>query len=249
MTTGQQQVYRVVDGHNQGWHPMGGDHRYHADYGHRSGLEPLTLDQITDQRGGWRPVELITDEDADELRRLFAAAGRKTIATLASAVEEVFYRLRESQGGLGAAGSYDYAKRTLTAGRGGSWESELLGGDVVWFGNDLNLAKPSRDDPPGLEAAVNARRARGPSRRVDRQVRDRLVEIVTRWVTGPGRYTEVAETLAEVVSRYADGMYGAAGWARIADQWMQPGTPGHTAAGPLYRLFYSQSAHYDPEAG
>jgi hypothetical protein len=87
------------------------------------------------------------------MRGLFDAAGQKTIATLAAALERVFHQIRESHGGLqSASGSYEYAKRTLQAGREGSWESVVLI-DVVLFGNSLNLAKAARGrqdvDAPG----------------------------------------------------------------------------------------------------
>jgi hypothetical protein len=45
--------------------------------------------------------------------------------------------------------------------------------------------------------------------------------VIYRWTTDQQRYTEVAETLAFVVSSYADGTER--GWAAVADQWLQPG--------------------------
>lgn len=133
-------------------------------------------------------------------------------------------------------GSNAYAYATLTAGRPGSWESELLP-TLVRFGNDLNLA-----DAPAGDLAQ--RRARGPHTRVDATVRDELAAVLERWVTAPEQYIEVAENLASLVSRTADEQYGADGWGRIADQWLDPTAPVHnTEAEPLYRLLYSRSAY------
>jgi hypothetical protein len=77
--------------------------------------------------GPLRPVLPVDTADAEELDRLLAMAGRKAIGSLAAALDLVFHQVREAAGGLdGSAASYAFARRTLTAGRGGSWESELL---------------------------------------------------------------------------------------------------------------------------
>lgn len=49
-------------------------------------------------------------------------------------------------------------------------------------------------------------------------------DMIVRWVTDPKRFTEVAATLAETVSSYADAN---GGWKAIADQWLQPGGLNH----------------------
>lgn len=239
LTTG---VYRVVDAHNQGWHPVGGPDgvTYSADYGFERGLADRTLDQLRATRGPLRPVEPITDQDIHTLEDLFGAAGSATITTLASALEEVFHQLRESQ--RGNFDGFDYARRTVLAGREGSWESQALI-DVILFGNALNLAPAKRGH---LDASdIEARRAAGPSTRVNKPVRDNLAAMFTRWVTDPDRYTEVAETLAAVISNYVDTRHGPDGWARIADQWLQPGGLAHTNTAACYGLFYSQSDHFN----
>ena len=152
----------------------------------------------------------------------------------------MFYRIREERWAqTDISDSWSYARRTLMAGREGSWESVLLI-EIVTFGNGLNLAKATR-----RVQDVDERRKAGPSSRVDRAVRDAMAEIFTRWVTGPDRYTEVAETLAAVVSRFADE-HGRDGWRVIADQWLQPGGLAHGDFSSCYRLFYSQSDHFDP---
>lgn len=239
---------RVVDRENQGWYltqDAGRNLIYSAGY-RRQGLPERYRDELAATRGPLRPVLPITDADYAEMRRLFTQAGRKTIATLAAAVETVFHQLRESRGGLGSAhDSFEYAMRTMKAGREGSWEAEALDA-VMWFGNELNLAPA-----PGKKIRNtwdnDARRAAGPGRRVDAAVRDELAAMLTRWVTGPERYTEVAETLAAVVSRYADETADRDGWRAVADQWLQPGGLAHGTFVACYRLLYSLSEHFNPD--
>lgn len=228
---------RVVTIDNEGW--------YNTPDGYMAGYtQPaMSLDEIDRTRGPLRPVLPITDEDEALLRETFTRAGRKTVTTIAAAVEQVFHELREQRGGLATAhDSYEYAKRTLTAGRAGSWESAVLI-EVMLFGNGLNLA-PNRGR--GHADSVQVRRERGPSKRVDVDARRTLVELLTRWVTGPDRYTEVAETLAAVVSRYADDTAGPDGWRAVADQWLQPGALARQDFVTCYRLLYSLSEHFNP---
>lgn len=240
MTTAEQ-PYRLVDAHNQGW-LITSDGGYQPDYGHRRGLDKMTLEQITEQRGPWRPVEPITNDDEQTLRYVFVGLGRKTIATLAAALDVVYYEARESKGGLNNFESAGYAERTLKAGRDGSWESEVLM-EIVWFGNGLNLAKSQR----GYDNSIEERRRRGPSPRVDKGGRDRLAALIRDWVTNPDRYTEVAETLAWQVSHYADEAAGPDGWKAIADQWLQPGGLANDDFVRCYRLFYSVSEHFNTD--
>lgn len=233
--------YRVVSAKLQGWY-LTSSGLYDPDWGRERGLPAKqTLEQIAAAAGGPnRPVEPMTTADDNRLRIMFDKAGRRTIATLASALEELFHQIREAHGGLASATSYDTAKSALTAGRGGSWEAALLQ-EVVFFGNELNLPKAKRGQPDTIEA----RRAVGPGRRVDRDVRDELLMMLRRWVIGSGPFVEVAETLAAEVSMYADDTYGADGWRGVADQWLQPGALDTTNSSVCYRLFYSQSRHYN----
>lgn len=235
---------RYVDSDNQGWLPtLDGDGQivYRADYGTGRGLPARSLPELVATRGPIRPVLPITDEDQALLEATFTTAGRKTITTIASALEEVFHRARETRGGLSAVhDSYHYAMRTLTAGREGSWESELLK-QVVLLGNGLNLAPPRQ----GANNTVEALRRRGPSRRVAVAARDVLVDVFSRWVCDPARYTEVAETLAWVVSCHADRTAGPGGWTAVADQWLQPAGLAREDFTTCYRLFYSLSEHFD----
>lgn len=249
------QPYRIVDATNHGWLASGaGTYRaepYHPD------RENLPLEQVVEKFGPIRPVEPITDADEARLTGVFANIGRKTITTLAAAIELVFHELRESAGGLNGNNSYDYATRTMTAGRAGSWESAVLM-DVMLFGNGLNLVKPKGRGPAGVAAHADWKRAAGPSKRVDVDGRRELAGILRRWVTDPDRYVEVAETLASVVSRYADQVaYGGEdvriaddpdavrGWATVADQWLMPGGLAQRDFATCYRLFYSASAHFN----
>jgi hypothetical protein len=240
-TTGH--AYRFVDAQNQGWQPVGGSQGetplWAADYGFKRDLGNRSLPDLEATRGPLRPVEPITDDDQAELCHLFTIAGRKAITTLAAALEAVFHQVRESRGGLNGPGSWEYAKRTLMAGREGSWESELLIG-IVWFGNEMNLAKETRTCRD-----VDDRRAAGPVKRVHAGARDAIATILYSWVTNPQRYTEVAETLASVVSRYCDGTAGPRGWQAAADQWLQPHGLAQETFSMCYRLFYSLSEHFD----
>jgi hypothetical protein len=243
MTSNQMVAWgRVVDADNQGWYSTrssGGALVYCAGY-RREDLPERSLEELAATRGPLRPVLHITDDDDAEMRRLFAQAGRKTIATLAAALETVFHQLRESRGGLGAHDSYEFAMRTIKAGRAGSWEAEALDA-VLWFGNELNLPKVK-----GVhDSDVDGRRAAGPGKRVDFDVHRELTAMLTRWVTDPARYTEVAETLASVVSSYADDTAGPDGWRAVADQWLQPGGLANETFVACYRLLYSTSAHLD----
>ena len=234
-------LYRVVDHANQGWYPSSDDLGgviYAADYGFRRDLAAGSYEDLAATRGPLRPVEPVTDDDRAALHELFAAAGRKTITTLAAAIETVFHQVREEHGGLAAPGSWEFARRTLTAGREGSWESEVLI-EVMLFGNELNLAPATRS----TRYDVDARRAAGPSKRVDVSARQGVAAILHGWVTDPARYTEVAETMAGIVSSYCDGQ--PEGWKAVADQWLQPGGLAQAHFSACYRLFYGLSDRFD----
>jgi hypothetical protein len=238
-----QHPFRVVDRFDQGWHATG-DH-YTGFIGMREGFLPEhTWDDLVAGRGPLRPVEPVTDDDAATMVTLFDEAGRKTITTLAAAIEWVFHDIREQHGGLNGPDSYQWAKRQMVAGRPGSWEAEALT-DVMLFGNEMNLAKPP-GGPALPDADVEGRRAAGPGRRVDAGVRQAMATVIRSWVANPDRYTEVPETLAHLVSSYADEKAGPDGWKTVADQWLQPGAQLASWAFPAcYRLLYSTSAHYD----
>jgi hypothetical protein len=245
--------YRLVDRFNQGWLTTDVEGVYQPG-GYHPELAKMAFAEIATQRGPWRPVLPLLDDDEELLREAFRRSGRKTITTLAAALEVVFHDLRESAGGLNNPDSYDYAKRTMAAGREGSWESWTLH-QVVLFGNGLNLPRPKRN----MDNSIAARRARGPHSRVHRIARDVMADIFRRWVTGADRYTEVAETLAAVVARYIDEQppslevteeamrdrhAGVAGWKTVADQWLQPGGMAHSDFATCYNLFYSTGAHF-----
>jgi hypothetical protein len=241
--TGERRLlYRVVDHASQGWYPTSegsGGIVYTALYGATGDLAARSFEQLAADRGPLRPVEPVTAVDVAALHRLFGEAGRKAITTLAAALETVFHEIREEQGGLETGhDSFEFAQRTMIAGRPGSWESELLLA-VVMFGNELNLA-PAKGS---ARYDVDARRAAGPGKRVDTQARAGMVAILRRWVTDPGRYTEVAETLAGIVSSYCDGQPD--GWRAVADQWLQPGGLAQENFSLCYRLFYSRSERFD----
>ncbi len=242
--------YRVVDRDNYGWYQLAGRGLYQTSRGQRLGLgDHLAYADLETSRGPLRPVLPISDADEVLLADTMGWLGHRTVATLAAAIELVFHRLREhprdgTTQGLAAIESSDYAMRTLTAGREGSNESELLRA-VVWIGNAFNLDKHRR----GMSNDTASLRARGPvsRRRVDVDGRKILADMIYRWVTDPDRYTEVAETLAGEVARFADRQ-GQNGWVSIADQWLRPGTLAKTDARTCYQLFYSKSSNFDPDA-
>lgn len=139
-------------------------------------------------------------------------------------------------------GTAAYAKRTLTAGRPGSWEADAIM-EVVYFGNELNLHPRTRG------AGADEMRQTGPNpKRVHLDARDRVAEVLRTCVTSKDRYTEVPETLAGLVAEYADERHGADGWRAIADQWIQPSSLDKENFVGTYRLLYSVSAHFDPNA-
>ena len=70
--------------------------------------------------------------------------------------------------------------------------------------------------------------------------------MIVRWVTDPASYTEVAATLAETVSSYADE-HG--GWKAIADRWLQPGGLDEEGVYVTTHLLYSQSEHVQDMLG
>lgn len=237
-------AYRVVDRYNQGWHQTGSREStaWAADYGSMRGLDDMpTLDDLAETRGPLRPVLPVTDEDETEIRELLTRAGRKSIATLAAALEQAWHQIRESAENRDSSDPCDFATRTMLAGREGSWESENLK-SVIAFGENLNLVQRK-----GAGSSERQMRAAGPSRRVDAGIRDQLTAMFCRWVTDPERYTEFAETLASVVSRYCDDADesgqagGRRGWERVADQYLQPGALSRDDGRRCFSLFYSRS--------
>lgn len=243
MTMGEHGPSRLVDRNDYGWYLTmdgAGSTGYQRDDNRAGAGGLLTFAEVERDHGPVRPVEPISDVDQVALVDAFRTAGRKTITTLAAAVELVFHRRRVEH--VNQRDSYDAAKRALTAGRAGSWESVVLI-EVMLFGNGLNLVRPK-----GMRnASPEVMRAAGPSRRVNAEVRDTLADMIYRWVTDPARYTEVAETLAWQVSAFADSYGTRGGWLTVADQWLMPGGLASEDIRSCYRLFYSLSEHFDPD--
>ncbi|WP_162958774.1 hypothetical protein [Nocardia yunnanensis] len=246
--TDTEQPYRVVDSHNQGWlHEAGPEGLYRGfdPTGTPKLLEARPLADIVREFGPVRPVLGLLDEDREQLRAALETAGRKAIGSLASALEQVHHEIRARaeamEPGEKPSSSYYYAARAMTAGRPGSWESERL--QSVWiFGNGLNLW------PNKAGKSADEMRATGPSpKRVHIGARDEMAAVLRRWVDSPDRYTEVAEHLAAIVSAYADEAHGPDGWAKIADQWLQPGGLAQEDTAACYGLLYSVSAHFNPD--
>jgi len=125
--------HRVVDIHDQGWY-LTGDGLYHADYGSSRGLEPLTLDELTAQRGPWRPVEPVTDADEKLIVDALVEAGQKAAGSVLVALYALF-RAEAKANPVGPG--------RLLSGREGSWESAGLR-HLAWDVGSQIAEKPSR---------------------------------------------------------------------------------------------------------
>lgn len=209
---------RVVDAEQYGWmataETLGGPIVYTRHHD-----VYLPFDELRAHRGPLRPVEPITADDRQALRDALALAGRKAVYSLAFATYRTWAEVRADHGGMERPmESHEVSHRQMIAGRPGSWEASSLIDLALWVGH----GKPSR-----IHADAGAA----------------MQAILYRWVTDPDRYTEVAETLAAVVSRYADE-HG--GWRAIADQWLQPGALDQEGVRVTYSLLYSLSEHFDP---
>lgn len=247
MTSSTDYPYRIVDSQNQGWLSRGGGIYEGYDPTKPLGegwLESRPLAEIEAEFGPWRPVLPPTAAERDELRAAFELAGRKTIGSIASALDLVHHEARNRFGPWDAdiTGTAAYAQRTLTAGRPGSWEADAIM-DIVCFGNTLNLHPRQRD------ASADEMRATGPNpKRVHLEASGRIAAVLRAWTASTDRYTEVPETLAALVGDYADTRHGADGWRAIADQWLQPTSLAKEDFASTYRLLYGKSAHFDPNA-
>ncbi|WP_018219195.1 hypothetical protein [Salinispora vitiensis] len=224
MTTADDRPYRLVTEHGEAWMlTTGGEYTDRTHSRHRS-LDALHAEHTV------RPVLPVTEQDHQLLQEALRRAGRRAVASLASALDLVCHELRESLGGQASM-------QTMIAGRPGSWESAALQ-EVIWFGATLNR--------PRLGGNVTQTRAAGPNARVDPAAQQTMAEIIRRWVSDPHRYTEVAETLADIVSQHADEHHGVHGWAEIADDRLQPGPAADENSYTCYKLLYSLSQHLDP---
>lgn len=206
-------------------------------------LDPRPFEEIEQHFGPVRPVEPPTDADRDKLHAAFELAGRQLITSAASALEQVYHEARERFGpwDRDAHATAAYARRTLTAGRPGSWEAELIM-NVVYFGNELNLW-PRKGNP-----TVEQMRETGPNpKRVNIEARDQIAAVLRRWTGSDDSYTEVAETIKAMISFYADDKYGPEGWAKIADQWLQPGGLASENFHHSYHVLYSSSEHFNAD--
>lgn len=213
--------YRVVDRDQRSWMLTRGPDDADA-YTADMHATYLPLDRVRDEHGPVRPVLPITAGDRQALVELLASAKRKAVYTVAVAVYRTLNALREDHGGMTRPyESHEMSERQLRAGRPGSWEAHRLTDMAMWVGH----GKPSRIDQAAA-AGIQA--------------------ILYRWTTDPERFTEVAETLASVVSEYADTTER--GWAGVADQWLQPGALDHEGVYVCYSLLYSLSEHFDPAA-
>lgn len=213
---------RVVDAEHRGWMLMGGrdgapEYMDASDFRAQRTLAP---DELAAQHGPLRPVRPPTEADVAELRAAMDLAGRKAIYSLAVAIYEARRELEAGRSDLEWPEPMYLAKRQLLAGRPGSWEADRLYNLALW---------PYPDKV----------------RRIHAEARERMTAVLLRWVSAPEQYTEVAETLAGIVSEHADER---GGWAAVADQWLQPGAMDREGMFLTYGLLYSLSEEFDPNA-
>ncbi len=212
-----------MDSAQQGWFSPVRDsrHYYSADYGWQRKLADLTPEQLDRERGPLRPVQPITQGGSAQLRTALRAAGRQAVTTLAGALAEVYRAQREAHGGDRQAGATAAARRSLTAGQEGSWQSRALIA-LTSFGTGL---PPSRVHEPSRQA---------------------LVDLITDWITNPAGYAELAETLAAEVSAVVDED---GGWACVADDLLGADSPTPKDAAGAYLYLSSLSKDFDPGFG
>lgn len=213
---------RVVDQSGQGWYLAsngdGGGFHWAASYGFNRGLSTFPdLPALQAARGLLRPVRPVTDEDTAALEAAFTTSGRKAVTTLCAALHEVLTSLAWAARAHGDPQPSVTARRWLLAGREGSNESEGLMA-LVLLGTDV---KPSRVNP---------------------EARDAITAVVRQWVTGPYRFTEVADTLAFITARFA---HAQGGWRTVADQWLQPGARASRDFRAAYWLLYKYAPDYN----
>lgn len=179
--------YRLVDRFMVGWHQQSTG-EYGSDV---VSLDGMTLEQITEQRGPWRPVVLRPDADSAALVEVLTAAGRKALITLAVVLHDIAVADMDAHRGEHGRGS------VLTAGRGGSWESHTLRAFVWQFGGGVG---PKRLDAAAAEV---------------------MREIFGRWTGDEQGYVELAENLAVVLAAVADSRpAGVGNMGGLADQWI-----------------------------
>jgi len=207
---------RRVDATWQGWYFVAGE-GWTAAFGRDRGLPTYPdLEELEAARGPLRRVEPVSADDAAAMRDALAALGTRAVTTLASALAFVWEsKLPDVPRRGDPQPDYDLAMRRLTAGREGSWESQALK-ELVWFGRDVSMSRTAS--------------------------KDAITEVLERWIDGPGPYTEVAASLAGIVSVLADE-HGPQGWRAVADQWLQPGGMAVEDTALCRGLLYSASQY------
>jgi hypothetical protein len=189
--------YRLVDCNDLGWW-HNGDGRFCASDHFVSGLPPTPYATLITQRGPVRPVEPITDVDAQVLTTALVEAGPLAAGSVLVALFRLF-RGPDLPTAPERSASMEDRARKLVAGRSGSWEADAIR-SLAW-GPGCDLAdKPKRFHASTVEA---------------------IVDMVWQWVTDPLRFTEVAETLA---SEFDQVTRTAGGWDNVADRFLIPGS-------------------------
>ncbi|MFD3430911.1 hypothetical protein [Nocardia fluminea] len=226
--------YHVVDSRNVCWNTQGsGNYRSFDPDAHEQAMTTATLAEIAAEHSPLRPVLLYTDAEIAELEAAFDSAGRKAVASTASAVDEVHDEACHRH----RSWDFGYAERTLTGADDPSvWDPRAL----MWLrhtGAWLNR-RPHPSDPPRSNS--------GPKPlRVDLDAREQIATVLRAW-TAPERGVPVAESLTRIVSRYADETHGPDSWRRIADQWM-PLVSARPSWGPeCHRVLMARSIYLTP---
>ncbi|MGW5440442.1 hypothetical protein [Nocardia asteroides] len=177
-----------------------------------------------------------TQEEADTLCAAVAAARRRAVGTLATAVDLVHREARERHGpwDRDPQGRFAYADQVLTgADDPARWDPQALE-RVRQCGAWLNRW-PHPTDPPRPDT--------GPKpTRVALDGRARIAAVLRAW-TAPSRRVPVADSLARIISAYADTTHGPGAWRHLADQWL-PAESTRPSWGPdCHELLLAYSIH------
>ncbi|GGN46733.1 hypothetical protein [Streptomyces fuscichromogenes] len=180
---------RLVDLRCRGWQHIG-QGRYRVDQQEQRGLPERTYDQVAAIDGPLSVVEPPNPYNAEDFVAALEAAGTRAAASLLVALHQL---ADEYDKWFQKAGEVTCS---LTAGAEESWQSETMMAQVRTYGEAL-----AGQSDRTVEEAVTA-----------------LREELEGWTGVSQAYTEVAENLARLFSRAADGT---GGWSALADPELQ----------------------------
>ncbi|MGW3308204.1 hypothetical protein ACWDG9_16640 [Streptomyces sp. NPDC001073] len=197
---------RLVDIRCRGWQYIG-EGRYRIDHQEQRGLPERTYDEVAAIDGPISVVEPPNPYNAEDFVAALEAAGTTAAACLLLALHQLAVEFDEWERRAGEATC------SLIAGAEESWQSAAMMAQIHAHGAVLS-GEPDRT----VEDTVTT-----------------LKEELEGWACVSQGYTEVAENLAVLFSRAADG---AGGWSALADPELQAVSPlrdwlmSHTQAKP-----------------